>query len=85
MQSLLVLVLELRMLIVTQCFKFMVLSRILQSDAEPTVTPGIECVGIITATGGFSSGIGTGVKISVSGNNLTFTVAGVGSTTLILS
>ena len=59
--------------------------RILQSDAEPTVTPGIECVGIITATGGFSSGIGTGVKISVSGNNLTFTVAGVGSTTLILS
>jgi hypothetical protein len=43
-------------------------------------------VGIVTATGGFTSGIGVTdpVQITVSGNILTFTVAGVGSTSLTL-
>ena len=43
-------------------------------------------VGIVTATGGFTSGIGVTdpVQITVSGNVLTFTVAGVGSTSLTL-
>ena len=40
--------------------------------------------GIITATNGFSSGIGTAVKITTVGNKLFFTVAGVGSTSLTL-
>ena len=43
--------------------------------------------GIITATNGFTSGIGVTnpVKISVLGNQLTFIVNGVGSATLTLS
>jgi hypothetical protein len=40
--------------------------------------------GIITATNGFSSGIGTAVKITTVGNKLFFTVVGVGSTSLTL-
>jgi hypothetical protein len=40
--------------------------------------------GIITATNGFTSGIGTGVKITTVGNQLIFTVVGVGSTSLTL-
>jgi hypothetical protein len=40
--------------------------------------------GIITATNGFSSGIGTAVQITTVGNQLIFTVAGVGSTSLTL-
>ena len=40
--------------------------------------------GIVTATNGFSSGIGTAVKITTVGNQLIFTVAGVGSTSLTL-
>ena len=39
--------------------------------------------GIITAPNGFTSGIGTAVKITVSGNTITFTV-GAGTTTLTL-
>jgi len=39
----------------------------------------------ITATGGFTSGTGTPVKISVVGSTLTFTVDGIGSTSLTLS
>ena len=42
--------------------------------------------GIVTAVGGFVSGISTqAVKIDFSGNQLTFSVVGVGSTTLTLS
>jgi len=43
--------------------------------------------GIITAPGGFISGVGqtSAVMITFSGNQLTFTVAGVGSTTLALA
>jgi len=42
--------------------------------------------GIVTATGGFISGISTqAVQISFSGNQLSFSVAGIGSTTLTLS
>jgi hypothetical protein len=40
--------------------------------------------GIVTATNGFSSGIGTAVKITTVGNRVYFTVAGVGSTSLQL-
>ena len=40
--------------------------------------------GIVTSINGFSSGIGTAVKITTVGNRLTFTVVGVGSTTLTL-
>jgi hypothetical protein len=38
----------------------------------------------ITATNGFTSGIGTAVSITTVDNTLTFTVAGVGSTSLTL-
>jgi len=48
--------------------------------------PGIEAVGVGTFSGGLSTGEGDGViKMSVSGNQLTFTVVGIGSTTLTLS
>lgn len=40
--------------------------------------------GIVTALNGFSSGIGTAVKITTVGNKLTFTVPGVGTTSLTL-
>jgi len=40
--------------------------------------------GIVTAINGFSSGIGTAVKITTVGNKLFFTVVGVGSTSLTL-
>jgi len=40
--------------------------------------------GIVTATGGFTSGIGTEVKITTVGNQLIFTVPGVGTTSLTL-
>ena len=39
----------------------------------------------VKASDGFTSGTGAPVKISVSGSNLTFTVVGVGSSTLILT
>lgn len=45
----------------------------------------VTCSSSVTATEGFTSGNGNPVKISVSGNVLTFTVAGVGSTSLTLS
>ena len=41
--------------------------------------------GALTVTGGFTSGTGTPVQISVVGSTLTFTVAGIGSTSLTLS
>ena len=41
--------------------------------------------GIVTAINGFTSGIGTAVKITTVGNKLIFTVVGVGSTSLTLS
>ena len=40
--------------------------------------------GIVTATNGFSSGIGTAVKITTVGNTVVFTVPGVGTTSLTL-
>jgi hypothetical protein len=40
--------------------------------------------GIVTSVNGFSSGIGTAVKITTVGNRLYFTVAGVGSTSFVL-
>ena len=40
--------------------------------------------GIVTATNGFTSGIGTEVKITTVGNQLVFTVPGVGSTSFTL-
>ena len=50
------------------------------------VTIGQLSVGVMTATGGFTSGAGTTtpVQITVSGSILTFTVVGVGSTSLTL-
>jgi hypothetical protein len=49
-------------------------------------TGSLNVTGIITATNGFTSGIGVTnpVSIRVSGNTLTFTVAGVGATSLTL-
>lgn len=44
----------------------------------------MSSAGIITATGGFSSGTGSPVQISVVGSTLTFNVVGVGSTSLTL-
>lgn len=40
--------------------------------------------GIVTATNGFLSGIGTAVKITTVGNQLIFTVPGVGTTSFTL-
>ena len=40
---------------------------------------------VVKASDGFTSGTGAPVKISVSGSNLTFTVVGVGSSTLTLT
>jgi hypothetical protein len=40
--------------------------------------------GVTTSTGGFSSGIGTGVQITTVGNQIVFTVPGVGTTILTL-
>jgi hypothetical protein len=40
--------------------------------------------GIVTATSGFTSGIGTAVQITTVGNQLVFTVPGVGTTSLTL-
>ena len=39
----------------------------------------------VKASDGFTSGTGSPVQISVSGTNLTFTVVGVGSSTLTLT
>jgi hypothetical protein len=53
----------------------------------PTLfTKQLNVSGVTTSVGGFTSGIGVTnpVQIAVSGNVLTFTVAGVGSTSLIL-
>jgi hypothetical protein len=53
----------------------------------PSILNGdVNVSGITTSTNGFTSGIGVTnpVKITVSGNQLTFTVSGVGSTTLTL-
>ena len=47
-------------------------------------TGNINATGIITAIDGFSSGTGGPVQISVSGSTLTFSVAGVGVTSLTL-
>lgn len=59
------------------------------SDASTTATintSGINVTsGIVTSTDGFTSGTGGAVQISVSGSTLTFTVNGVGSTSLTLS
>ena len=48
-----------------------------------TGTPNLN-VGIVTATNGFISGVGTAVQISTVGNVLFFTVPGVGTTSLTL-
>ena len=51
-----------------------------------TVIGDVLVTGVTTSQNGFTSGIGitNPVKITVSGNILSFTVAGVGSTSLIL-
>lgn len=52
--------------------------------ADLDVTGDVNVTGIITATNGFSSGIGTNVQITTIGNRLIFTVPGVGTTSLRL-
>jgi hypothetical protein len=55
------------------------------SPTSLTVGTGITASsGIVTALNGFSSGIGTAVKITTVGNRVYFTVAGVGVTSLQL-
>ena len=55
------------------------------SPSSLTVGTGITASsGIVTAVNGFSSGIGTAVKITTVGNRVYFTVVGVGSTSLQL-
>jgi len=49
-----------------------------------TVTGNTLISGITTSIGGFTSGIGTAVEITTIGNQLIFTVPGVGTTSLIL-
>lgn len=57
-----------------------------EPQAKLHVEGDVRVSGIITSTGGFTSGIGVtnSVQITVSGDLLTFTVVGVGSTTLQL-
>ena len=46
---------------------------------------GVVTSGIVTAQGGFITGSGTtAVQMSISGNNLLFTVVGIGTTHLVL-
>jgi hypothetical protein len=54
--------------------------------SESILPSRISATGVTTSQGGFTSGIGVTnpVKITVSGNTLTFTVTGVGSTSLTL-
>jgi hypothetical protein len=49
-----------------------------------TVSGNTRITGITTSTGGFTSGIGTAVEITTVGNQLIFTVPGVGTTSLTL-
>ena len=49
-----------------------------------TISNNLSASGIITATNGFTSGIGTAVQITTIGNRVIFTVVGVGSTSLTL-
>jgi hypothetical protein len=49
-----------------------------------TVTGNTRITGITTSTGGFTSGIGTAVEITTVGDQLIFTVPGVGTTSLTL-
>jgi hypothetical protein len=66
----------------------------LQVGSNPTTSNGVGisssgniiASGIITSTGGFTSGIGVTnpVKVTVTGNTLTFVVTGVGATSLTL-
>ena len=48
------------------------------------ISTDVNVSGIITSTGGFTSGVGTAVQISVVGSTLILTVPGVGSTDLTL-
>ena len=63
-------------------------SNITVSNSTGNVTvatlPSPSFGGSVTATNGFTSGVGTAVQISVVGSTLTFTVVGVGSTSLTL-
>lgn len=54
------------------------------STGNVTINSTQNFTGIVTATQGFTSGVGTAVRISVSGNTLTFSVGGI-STSLTLS
>jgi hypothetical protein len=49
-----------------------------------TVSGNTLISGVTTSTGGFTSGIGTAVQITTVGNQLIFTVPGVGTTSLTL-
>lgn len=54
------------------------------STGNVTISSTQNFIGIVTASSGFTSGVGTAVQISVNGNTLTFTVGGL-STSLTLS
>lgn len=60
-------------------------SNLVNSSSRLTVGTGITAgSGIVTATNGFLSGIGTAVKITTVGNRVVFTVPGVGTTSFQL-
>lgn len=60
-------------------------SSLLNSSSRITIGTGITGgSGIVTATNGFHSGIGTAVQITTVGNRVVFTVPGVGTTSLQL-
>jgi|LakMenE18May11ns_1017448.scaffolds.fasta_scaffold9827004_2 hypothetical protein len=53
---------------------------------ESEIASNLSVSGIVTSFGGFISGISTAaVEITISGNRLVFTAAGIGSTSFILS
>ena len=60
-------------------------SNTLQVGTGITFTAsGINVTGIVTATNGFHSGIGTAVQITTVGNRVVLTVPGVGTTSIQL-
>lgn len=55
-------------------------------SGAPTFNNGLNVSGIVTSTSGFisNSGLGTGIQITLSGNTVIFTAAGIGSTSFTL-
>jgi hypothetical protein len=67
-----------------QLYKGVTVTGTTQTDNLNVGTGVSISTGIVTATNGFHSGIGTAVQITTVGNRVVFTVPGVGTTSLQL-